>query len=90
MKQHDTISTISNGKYTFILTEVNDRPKEMPQPNFLGTGKALVAIKVNSATEAKECHQEVENSLNPRNANHKPYIRWGKEDLSNVGTTTII
>lgn len=90
MKQRDTISTITNGKYTFILTEVNDRPKELEQPNFLGTGKALVAIKVNCATEVKECHQEAEKSLNPRNKNHKSYLKWGKEDLSNVGTTTII
>lgn len=44
---------IKVGKYTYHLCDQPNRPKEMPQPNFLGTGYALQKISINEQKEQK-------------------------------------
>lgn len=93
MKTPPIYTYLSEGKYIFTLREVTDRPKEMPQANFKGTGKALVSIRQKDSQNAIEGQQGAE--MKPkqhkgRYANEKPCMKWGKEDLSLVGTSTLI
>lgn len=86
------LTYLSEGRYTFTLRHISDRAKELPQPNFKDTGKALMAIRV------KDANQTVERLKTPENASKhkgrysetKPCHKWGKEDLSMVDTTVLI
>jgi len=83
------LTYLSEGNKTFVLAEVVDRPSSIPQPNFKGTGRALVRIIVKHTSDTIECLKTAENK--PRKyVRTKSTIKWGKEDLSMIGTTVII
>lgn len=70
---------LKEGKYTFVLTDVENRSKEMPEPNFKGTGKALMAIMV-------DCEAKHDGRRTEAKKNH----RWSVVDESLIGTCKII
>lgn len=75
--QNYTYLTI--GKYTFVLTDVDNRANELPQPDFRGTGRALVAIEV------KDQAKEIKGRRGVEKTHH-----WSRVDKSLIGTSTLI
>lgn len=86
------LTYLSEGNKTFVLADVLDRPSCLPQPNFKGTGRALVRIIAKDTYNEFEGLKTAENKPNHkgRYSETKPCHKWGKEDLSMVGTTVII
>lgn len=83
------LTYLSEGRYTFTLRHISDRAKELPQPNFKGTGLALMSIRVKDTNETVKSLKTAENK--PRKyVRTKDPLKWGKEDLSMVGTTVLI
>jgi len=86
------LTTITEGRYTYVLADVLDRPQCLPQPNFKGRGMALVKIIVKDTPAEIEGLKtaEIKPKHKGRYSESKPCHKWGKEDLSNLGTTVIL